>query len=193
MKNHTRIIVVFVLLLSILCSTAQAVETAMDNMINIDYSLTEGTAGRLYLPSINASVSLYLETDAWSRQKYTDLEDGACVFDCSNCVKSDIPNGWLTAFSDHRNQAFKNLPDVQVGDLAYVVNYGRVSNVLQCTSVTYGLNYSYWFELDDGTLPEEHPGYMMFTCAKERGQKGLFLSFWTDVTEEYSETALYAQ
>lgn len=75
-----------------------------------------GDRGRLYLPSINASVALYNctvdESNQGKAQRIVDGEDSAVV------MEKWMGNG--TVIGDHNNQAFKNLQRLSVGDVAYI-------------------------------------------------------------------------
>lgn len=75
-----------------------------------------GDRGRLYLPSINASVALYdctaYESSSGRAQRIVDDEDSAVVM--------EKWSGDGTVIGDHNNQAFKNLQKLSVGDVAYI-------------------------------------------------------------------------
>lgn len=75
-----------------------------------------GDRGRLYLPSINASVALYdcppTTSGVERSQRVVDAEDSAAV------MEKWFGNG--TVIGDHNNQAFRNLKRLSVGDVAYI-------------------------------------------------------------------------
>ena len=71
-----------------------------------------GDRGRLYLPSINASVALYdcppTTSGVERSQRVVDAEDSAAV------MEKWFGDG--TVIGDHNNQAFRNLKRLSVGD-----------------------------------------------------------------------------
>lgn len=75
-----------------------------------------GDRGRLYLPSINASVALYdcppTTSGVERSQGVVDAEDSAAV------MEKWFGNG--TVIGDHNNQAFRNLKRLSIGDVAYI-------------------------------------------------------------------------
>lgn len=120
--------------------------------------------GRLLIPSAGIDVALFNEGDNKEnkstevlRQDIVDLEDSALLY-------YDDPVGNIIA--DHSNQDFAKLPEVKVGDPAYILSGDRMVT-LECVFATDGVNTGYGITDMDGGWHHSDADYVCYTCLED--------------------------
>ena len=120
--------------------------------------------GRLLIPSVGIDVALFNEGDNKEnkstevlRQDIVDLEDSALLY-------YDDPVGNIIA--DHSNQDFARLPEVKVGDAAYILSGDRMVT-LECVFATDGVNTGYGITDMDGGWHHDDADYVCYTCLED--------------------------
>lgn len=105
----------------------------------IQWGIDDSHIGRLYIPSVDIDVGLGYSKDIWRWQGICDQHDMACMFSWAD-------GHWIIA--DHNNQEFAALPDVQIGDMAYIF-YGDSYDTLKCIDIFNGHNSGEYGLCDD--------------------------------------------
>ena len=120
--------------------------------------------GRLLIPSVGIDVALFNEGDNKEnkstevlRQDIVDLEDSALLY-------YDDPVGNIIA--DHSNQNFARLPEVKIGDPAYILSGDRMVT-LECVFATDGVNTGYGITDMDGSWHHDDADYVCYTCLED--------------------------
>ncbi len=120
--------------------------------------------GRLLIPSAGIDVALFNEGENKEnkstevlRQDIVDLEDSALLY-------YDDPVGNIIA--DHSNQDFAKLPEVKVGDAAYILSGDRMVT-LECVFTTDGVNTGYGITDMDGGWHHDDVDYVCYTCLED--------------------------
>jgi len=120
--------------------------------------------GRLLIPSAGIDVALFNEGENNEnkstevlRQDIVDLEDSALLY-------YDDPVGNIIA--DHSNQDFAKLPEVKVGDTAYILSGDRMVT-LECVFATDGINTGYGITDMDGGWHHDDADYVCYTCLED--------------------------
>ena len=120
--------------------------------------------GRLLIPSAGIDVALFNEGENNEnkstevlRQDIVDLEDSALLY-------YDDPVGNIIA--DHSNQDFAKLPEVKVGDAAYILSGDRMVT-LECVFATDGINTGYGITDMDGSWHHDDADYVCYTCLED--------------------------
>lgn len=120
--------------------------------------------GRLLIPSVGIDVALFNEGENKEnkstevlRQDIVDLEDSALLY-------YDDPVGNIIA--DHSNQDFAKLPEVKVGDAAYILSGDRMVT-LECVFATDGINTGYGITDMDGSWHHSDADYVCYTCLED--------------------------
>lgn len=120
--------------------------------------------GRLLIPSGNIDVALFSEGENAQnkstevlRQDVVDLEDSALLY-------YDDPVGNIIA--DHSNQDFAGLPNVKIGDAAYILSGDRMVT-LECVFSTDGVNTGYGITDMDGGWKHDDADYVCYTCLED--------------------------
>lgn len=120
-------------------------------------------AGRLYIPSANISVALYLSP----KQYITDRIDSANLY--AYYIGHNI-------IADHSNQAFSNLHKVKVGTTGYIkFKDGSVDNI-KCVDVFSGHNVVKDIVDKNGNSVINKEDYLMYTC--ENGWRNILICLW---------------
>lgn len=120
--------------------------------------------GRLLIPSVGIDVALFNEGENKEnkstevlRQDIVDLEDSALLY-------YDDPVGNIIA--DHSNQTFAKLPEIKVGDAAYILSGDRMVT-LECVFTTDGINTGYGITDMDGGWHHDDADYVCYTCLED--------------------------
>ena len=112
--------------------------------------LVNGNVGRWVVPAVGIDVACYYYDEYFSGsslvQEITDAEDSAAFWPCGSQI----------VISDHSNQSFSSVKQIEVGTTAYM-DVGDYRQNFVCTKVVYGYN-------DAGTLRDEN-----FVCVKNSG------------------------
>ena len=133
---------------------------------------SEGTAGRLVIPSAGINVALNLPGE--DAQAVTDAEGSACWMETDDDLNAVI--------GDHVNQDFATLFNVRPGDVCTIFKTGREYRYV-CVSTCYGSN------IETDVLDSE--GHSLFLCGDDRlcmytcanGWEVVFVTQWqTDGT-----------
>ena len=152
--------------------------------------------GRLLIPSVGIDVALISEGDNPQgkstevlRQEVVDREDSALLY-------YDDPVGNIIA--DHSNQNFAKLPEVKVGDSAYILSGDRMVT-LECVFATDGVNTGYGITDLDGGWHHTDADYVCYTCLEDwthiqmvgfaMKDEDFFDMDWIDVGETGSTTS----
>lgn len=118
-----------------------------------------GTAGRLYIPSVNVSVGLYHAdiTTGGNAQKIVDDKDSAAYFQITN----------QNVIADHNHQGFHKIINTSIGDKAYIKKANGEVAVYKMVNKLEGQNHG--FDLTDlnGNSVLNGSGYLItYTCYK---------------------------
>lgn len=149
-------------------------DTILDDtqVLQVEYtdSATLGTAGRLYIPSVDIAVALY-----W------------CTYDASAMMDTQvITNAWDSAYAfyepkfvvgDHNNQEFSNLFNVQVGAEGYYVNSNGEMFPLICVGTGVGYTDGWKIYDQNGTSWDDWDYYLV-TCTSVNNPEDLFVAEW---------------
>lgn len=116
--------------------------------------------GRLIIPSADINVAVFIHGDgkdaAEIRQNVCDAEDSAILYNDS------VGN----VIADHNNQGFINLPQVKLGDRAYIVA-GDVIVTLECDLVTDGINTGEGITDLENRWVSAEEDYTLYTCGED--------------------------
>lgn len=125
-----------------------------------------GMYGRLVIPGIGIDVAVftdgYGETIEAMRQNVCDAEDSALLY-------YSPEEGMVIA--DHSTQAFMTLINVEVGQRAYIITGGKVSELI-CKKLTDGHNNDHAGLVDENyeSIGTDHD-YVLYTC----------MDMWTNI------------
>lgn len=111
--------------------------------------------GRFLIPSVDIDVGLYY-VNWYNGQGIADRWDSAGWYHHFLSETSEV-------IADHSTQEFKWLPEVQVGDRAYLLT-GKEIIVLTCTLVMDGHNTGERLTDADGHTVYECADYLCYTC-----------------------------
>lgn len=153
-----RKIVISVVSLVIICAFTTGfyfnTKTIDGDIVGYDMPMTAGDeayVGKLTVPRVKISVALYNS----NRQKTIDRKNSA------GCFAFQGYRGKIIA--DHVTQAFRNLHNVQVGDIAYIKNNGNTIN-LKCVAKFKGHNTGYTLTNLSYDNVLGRYDYTMYTC-----------------------------
>lgn len=121
--------------------------------------------GRLYIPSVDIDVGLYHS----KKQKITDDIDSANIFEQGDYFGQVI--------ADHRKQDFLNLPNISIGERAYIKNKNEHIINLVCIATCTGKNIRSDIIDNHGTSIMGRTNYTMYTCLDMHGS--VFVSLWS--------------
>lgn len=128
-----------------------------------------GTNGCLFIPSVGIQVPVYY-SDLYfgDTQDVVDASDSAAMFWYMDSV---------SVIADHRRQGFWSLPDVSVGDIAYIAHPDGSRDDYICTRVCWsGYNTGKSIQDDAGVdVSESGADLIAYTC----------LSYWQDIFIAY--------
>lgn len=113
--------------------------------------------GRLLVPCVGIDVGLYY-VDWYNGQGVADRKDSAGWYHHYLTADSEV-------IADHKTQEFKALPQVKVGDTAYLVTRDTVL-VLTCSLVMDGHNTGDDLVDSDGRKVYGDADYICYTCLK---------------------------
>lgn len=116
--------------------------------------------GRLVFPDTGISVAVFTDdftdANAYLRQAICDAEDSASMYYDSSCGCDII--------CDHSTQNFMPLPEVQVGQKAYILKAESITELV-CTRLIDGHNNNHIGLTDENSLPLDRPGDILcYTC-----------------------------
>ena len=116
--------------------------------------------GRLIIPEADINVAVFIHgygADAAEiRQNVCDAEDSAILYS----------DGVGNIIADHNNQGFINLPDVRLGDRAYIVA-GDCIITLECDLVTDGINTGNGITDTEGKWISADEDFTFYTCGED--------------------------
>ena len=116
--------------------------------------------GRLIIPDADINVAVFIHGDgadaAEIRQNVCDAEDSAILYS----------DGLGNIIADHNNQGFINLPNVKLGDRAYIVA-GDCIITLECDLVTDGINTGNGITDTDGNWVSANEEFTFYTCGED--------------------------
>ena len=116
--------------------------------------------GRLIIPAANINVAVFIHGEgadaAEIRQNVCDAEDSAILYS----------DGVGNIIADHNNQGFINLPQVKLGDKAYIVA-GDCIITLECDLVTDGINTGNGITDKNGKWVSADEDFMFYTCGED--------------------------
>ena len=113
--------------------------------------------GRLIIPDADINVAVFIHGNgadaAEIRQNVCDNEDSAILYS----------DGVGNIIADHNNQGFINLPNVRLGDRAYIVA-GDCIITLECDLVTDGINTGNGITDTAGNWVSANEDFTFYTC-----------------------------
>jgi hypothetical protein len=116
--------------------------------------------GRLIIPDADINVAVFIHGNgadaAEIRQNVCDNEDSAILYS----------DGVGNIIADHNNQGFINLPNVRLGDRAYIVA-GDCIITLECDLVTDGINTSQGITDTNGKWVSADEDFTFYTCGED--------------------------
>ena len=116
--------------------------------------------GRLIIPDADINVAVFIHgygADAAEiRQNVCDAEDSAILYS----------DGLGNIIADHNNQGFINLPNVKLGDRAYIVA-GDCIITLECDLVTDGINTGNGITDTEGNWVSANEEFTFYTCGED--------------------------
>lgn len=134
--------------------TQRSLIDELESCPRIDYIphvAMEGLVGRLYIPSVGISVNCY--------NSY--LQDVCDAVDSANLMKSGNGGMWC---GDHCYQTFRTLPNVQIGDYAYIVTSSGTVR-LKCVATLTGHNYGHGITDENGVyVDDSRYSVTAYTC-----------------------------
>ena len=111
--------------------------------------------GRLYIPEQEIYVALYDCVNFFGDWQYiTDLEDSSCYFTI------DPPHIMI---GDHCTQEFARLPEVESGDMAYIIRGDSIEKLL-CVALIDGHNTGEHITDGDYSRVDNLYDYICYTC-----------------------------
>ena len=116
--------------------------------------------GRLVFPDTGINVAVFTDNftdaNAYLRQAICDAEDSASMYYDSSCRCNII--------CDHSTQNFMPLPEVQVGQKAYLLKADGLTELV-CTKLINGHNNNHIGLTDENYAALDHPGDIIcYTC-----------------------------
>lgn len=122
---------------------------------NVD---TLGTYGRLFIPSVNLNVALYLADMTTNEvQGIVNRWDSAAYFDFNN----------QNVIADHNHQGFHKIIDTSVGDFAYIKKVDGSIDTYRMTNKFEGQNTVYdLVDLNGVSALNGSSSLVMYTCYK---------------------------
>lgn len=116
--------------------------------------------GRLIIPDADINVAVFIHGEgadaAEIRQNVCDGEDSAILYS----------DGIGNIIADHNNQGFTNLPNVKLGDRAYIVA-GDCIITLECDLVTDGINTGKGITDTEGEWVSANEDFTFYTCGAD--------------------------
>jgi len=116
--------------------------------------------GRLIIPDADINVAVFIHGEgadaAEIRQNVCDNEDSAILYS----------DGVGNIIADHNNQGFINLPNVRLGDRAYIVA-GDCIITLECDLVTDGINTGNGITDTEGNWVSADEDFTFYTCGED--------------------------
>lgn len=116
--------------------------------------------GRLIIPDADINVAVFIHGEgadaAEIRQNVCDGEDSAILYS----------DGVGNIIADHNNQGFINLPNVRLGDRAYIVA-GDCIITLECDLVTDGINTGNGITDTEGNWVSANEDFTFYTCGED--------------------------
>lgn len=116
--------------------------------------------GRLIIPNADINVAVFIHGEgadaAEIRQNVCDGEDSAILYS----------DGVGNIIADHNNQGFINLPNVKLGDRAYIVA-GDCIITLECDLVTDGINTGNGITDTEGNWVSADEDFTFYTCGAD--------------------------
>lgn len=141
---------------------SQAVLNLMPRNLEVYREKTEREymAGRLLIPSAGIDVALFLwgegESEDVMRQRVTDNVDSAMLYS----------DGIGQIIADHSNQDFATLPQVAVGDAAYILT-GDFILTLRCDLTVDGINTGFGITDTEGYPVSANEDFICYTCGED--------------------------
>lgn len=118
-----------------------------------------GNKGRLFIPSCGIEVAVNRKAEGQSNAPVVDKPDSAAWMEFG-----DTP-----IIGDHRDQAFKDLPEVEIGDELYLWN-GKTAEKFVLTAKTRGYREKKQYVCNDGVpVHETGADLALCTCADMTG------------------------
>ena len=134
--------------------------------------------GRLVFPDTGINVAVFTDdftdANAYLRQAICDAEDSASMYYDSSCGCDII--------CDHSTQNFMPLPEVQVGQKAYILKAESIVELV-CTKLINGHNNNHVGLTDENSLPLDRPGDILCYTCLDNWQNIRIVAL--DVVEEY--------
>lgn len=152
-------------------TTTDGAETAPDYSDDTNH---RGFYGRLYVPSADIDVALYLS----NKQSVVDRQDSAAMFRLSY-----RPKVWIIA--DHNTQSFASMTDIEVGDEATIVKHEGGEILLECTEVFDGHNTGHGLTDNHGVNIVGPYPYVTYTCIGY--WRNIRICQWSVVNETFGE------
>ncbi len=116
--------------------------------------------GRLIIPEADINVAVFIHGPGYNaaevRQNVCDAQDSAILYN----------DGVGNVIADHNNQGFINLPQVELGDKAYIVA-GDVIVTLECDLVCDGINTGDGITDTEGNWVTAEEDYVFYTCGED--------------------------
>ena len=126
----------------------------------IEKHLRHYMVGRLIIPAADINVAVFIHGEgadaAEIRQNVCDAVDSAILYS----------DGVGNVIADHNNQGFINLPQVKLGDKAYLVA-GDCIISLECDLVTDGINTGNGITDKDGKWITAEEDFTFYTCGED--------------------------
>lgn len=134
--------------------------TSLENELDIIKKDTNilGTYGRIFVPSVDLDVALYLaDMTSNNVQKVVDDRDSAAYFDFNN----------QNVIADHNHQGFHKIIDMSIGDFAYIKKTDGSIDTYQMTDKFEGENIVYdLVDLSGNSVLNGKSSLVMYTCYK---------------------------
>lgn len=136
----------------------------------------QGTYGRLIIPDVDISCQLnFVDANSseasYLAQHYTDMENSAAFFRYGN----------MYVISDHKEQGFANLENVNENDVAYI---GSNDNLIElyCYKTRYGKNGLDGLTTDCNESGTGFDGYLIYTFSDTKDGCNIFMTYWREKT-----------
>ncbi len=125
--------------------------------------------GRLVIPAAGIDVALF----SWGTEPVGDYSTDKLVEVVRQAVVDNEDSALLyyddlvgNIIADHSNQDFSALPNVQIGDSAYILSGDRMVT-LRCSFTENGINTGYGITDADGSWTHEDVDYVCYTCLED--------------------------
>lgn len=132
-------------------------------------SIQKGANGRLFIPKVGISVSVY-EEQKKDLQQIVDNEDSCLLYEKQQ----------IKTFTDHAGQSFRLLPKVDLDTEAYYYTKDNVLH-LTCTGKLIGHNDRKNYLLYNGSIATKDLGTYCMTCCKSEDGSDIYLTYWEEV------------